>query len=132
MKYNVESIIRPHVKGIARFINDNCIQVNGDGENEITYNSIQVFANHWRFIEDKPKELLKPAVITFIKHYLILNDIKLDQVKSIRFEDYNSWCVITIEPKNGISLYFESRPHLIDFDLIEECECYTLEELGIK
>lgn len=64
MKYNVESIIHPHVKGIARFINDNCIQVNGDGENEITYHSIQVFANHWRFIEDKPKELLKPAVIT--------------------------------------------------------------------
>lgn len=132
MKYNVESIVRPHTKGIARFINDNSIQVNGDGENEITYHSIQVFANHWRFIEDKPKELLKPAVITFIKHYLALNDINHDQVESISFEDYGDWCVIAINPKNSISFDIELKLNLIDFDLIEERECYTLEELGIK
>ena len=132
MIYNVESIIRPSVKGMARFINDNCIQVNGDGENEIIYHSIQVFANHWRFIEDKPKELLKPAVITFIKHHLALNDIKHDQVEQISFEDDGEWCVITIKPKNDISLNIELKPHLIDFDLIEECGYYTLEQLGIK
>lgn len=132
MLYNVESITRPHVKGIAHFINNNTIQVNGDGVNEITYHSIQVFANHWRFIEDKPKELLKPAVITFIKHYLALNDINHDQVESISFEDYGDWCVIVINPKNSISFDIELKLSLIDFDLIEERECYTLEELGIK
>ena len=132
MEYNVESITRPHIKAIARFIKNSCIQVNGDGENEITYHSIQVFANHWRFIEDKPKELLKPVVHTFIRHYLILNDIKYDQVEYIRFEDYGDWCVINIEPKNDVSLDIELKPHLIDFDLIEEGEHYTLEQLDIK
>ena len=92
MKYNVESIVHPHIKAVARFINDSCIQVNDDGPNKITYHSIQIFANHWRFIEGKPKELLKPCVITFIKHYLILNDIKLDQVKSIAFISYYDYC----------------------------------------
>lgn len=132
MKYNVESIVRPRIKAIARFINDNTIQVNGDGENEVTYHSIQVFANHWRFIEDKPKELLKPAVITFIKHYLALNDINHDQVESISFRDYSTWSAIDIGIENNISLEIELKLSLIDFDLIEDCECYTLEELGIK
>lgn len=131
MEYNVEAINYSDIKGHATF-EDGCVKVVKRYGNEIKYDSIQVFANHWRFIEDKPKELIKPAVITFIKHYLALNDINHDQVEAISFENYDNWCAISIEPKNGISFDIELKLPLIDFDLIEENEEYTLEELGIK
>lgn len=131
MEYNVEQINHSYIKAHATF-EDGCVKVVNKFGGEIKYNSIQVFANHWRFIEDKPKELLKPAVITFIKHFLALNDITHDQVDHIQFEDNNEWCVITIERKYGVSLDIEFKENLIDFDLIEESEDYTLEELGIK
>ena len=131
MEYNVEQINHSNIKAHATF-EDGCVKVVNKFGGEIKYNSIQVFANHWRFIEDKPKELLKPAVITFIKHFLALNDIAHDQVVSINFEDNREWCVITIERERGVSLDIELKPHLIDFDLIDDDREYTLEELGIK
>lgn len=131
MEYNVEQINLSNIRAHATF-EDGCVKVVNKFGGEIKYNSIQVFANHWRFIEDKPKELLKPAVITFIKHFLALNDITHDQVVDIHFEDNHEWCSITIERKCGVSLDIELKGHLIDFDLIEDEAYYTLEELGIK
>lgn len=132
MEYNVEQIYPINIKARATF-EDGCVKVVNKYGGEIKYDSIQVFANHWRFIEDKPKELLKPAVITFIKHYLALNGIKLDQVESISFYKYSGWAECYIDgsfdsPANS----FELNKGLIDFDLIEKDKDYTLEELGIK
>ena len=131
MEYNVEQINHSYIKAHATF-EDGCVKVVNKFGGEINYNSIQVFANHWRFIEDKPKELLKPAVITFIKHYLALNDIKHDQVNYINFGNHHDWCVITIERYHGVSLDIELKENMIDFNLIEDGKDYTLEELGIK
>ena len=131
MEYNVEQINHSYIKAHATF-EDGCVKVVNKFGGEIKYNSIQVFANHWRFIEDKPKELLKPAVITFIKHFLALNDINHDNVRRIRFVEYNEYAEIQIIPINGIVLNIELEKDLIDFDLIEDNGYYTLEELGIK
>lgn len=132
MKYNVEQINYPYIKAHATF-EDGCVKVVNIFGGEIKYTTIQIFANHWRFIEDKPKELLKPAVITFIKHFLALNDIKLDQVKSIMFIKYYNWCDCQITGSfDSIANTFELKEGLIDLDLIEDEKEYTLEELGIK
>lgn len=131
MEYNVEQINYPYKKAHATF-EDGCVKVVDKFGNEVKYNTIQIFANYWRFIEDKPKELLKPAVITFIKHFLALNDITHDQVVSIHFEDDRAWCTITIDREYGVSLDIELKGQLIDFNLIDDDKDYTLEELGIK
>ena len=132
MEYNVEQINHSYIKAHATF-EDGCVKVVNKFGGEIKYNSIQVFANHWRFIEDKPKELLKPAVITFIKHYLALNDIKLNQVKFIEFLDYDDYCdCCIIGSFDSLANTFELKRDLIDFDLIDDDKDYTLEELGIK
>ena len=131
MKYNVEAINYSDIKGHATF-EDGCVKVIKRYGNENKYDSIQVFANHWRFIEDKPKELLNSAVITFIKHSLFVNHIKYDQVECIHFEDLRSYCIMTIQPANCVSLDIEFKENLIDFNLIEDGREYTLEDLGIK
>ena len=135
MEINVESITSPHVKGLARIVNPgNLIQVTVSlTDRVITYHSIQLFANHWRFIEDKPKELLTPAVITFIKNYLALNDVELDNVYGIEFFKYRGFDEIEIFFKDRtITKSIEIKPGLIDFDVINEQEEYTLEQLGIR
>lgn len=131
MEYNVEAINYSDIKGHATF-EDGCIKVVKRFGNENKYDSIQVFANHWRFIEDKPKELLKSTVITFIKHYLLLNNIEHDHVEYINFEDLGCYCIMTIHRDNGVSLDIELKANIINFNLIKEGKEYTLEELGIK
>ena len=132
MEYNVEQINHRYLKGYATF-EDGRVKVVDRFGSEIKYDSIQVFANHWRFIENKPKELLKPAVITFIKHYLILNDIKLDQVESVTFNKYSDWDDCEFEGSfDSVANTFELNKGLIDFNLIGADEPYTLEQLGIK
>ena len=120
MEYNVELVAHTRIKGIASFINNSSIQVIDDGKNVITYHSIQLFADNWRFIEDKPKELLKPCVITFIKHYLILNDIKLDQVECIKFINYYNYCECDINGSfDSIADQFELKKGLIKYSMFE-------------
>lgn len=132
MEYNVEQINRSYIKAHATF-EDGCVKVFNKFGGETKYNSIQVFANHWRFIEDKPKELLTPAVITFIKNYLALNDVELDNVYVIEFFKYRGFDEIEIFFKDRtITKSIEIKPGLIDFNVIDEQEEYTLEELGIK
>lgn len=132
MEIRVENI-QNGTRGSACFENNHIIVTTAIARNKVYYDSIQVFANHWRFIEDKPKELLKPCVIIFIRHYLILNDIKLNQVESITFEKYNGWCECEISGSfYSVANTFELKDGLIDFDLIDDSEPYTLEQLGIK
>lgn len=135
--YNVENISNT-LKAIARINKDKVYlyRTSNDfisGHPLIEYNSIQVFANHWRFIEEKPEVILKPAVIEFIKSFIFLNNINPAEIKSIRFDEYVNYdyCVISGLFKTDANA-FELSKGLIDFDLIEDTKDYTLEELGIK
>ena len=131
MAINVEQINYPNVKGCAS-IENGCVKVVNKFGGEIKYNSIQVFANHWRFIEEE-KTMLKPAVITFIKHYLALNNIKLDNVDYIVFIKYRGFDEIEIIFNDStITKSIELKSGLIDYSVIDDQEEYTLEQLGIR
>ncbi|MBR0369968.1 MAG: hypothetical protein IJH63_04505 [Methanobrevibacter sp.] len=131
MFVNVEKIDKPSLKGMAILKLDSVkVLIDPDSDSYLEYNSIQVFANHWRFIE-KSKDLLKPKVIEFIKSYIFINNIDPNEIESINFDDYNEWCEITIyTSKDDYTVKLDKE--LIDFNLIDEMKDYTLEELGIK
>ena len=96
MFVNVEKIDKPSLKGMA-ILNVDSVKViiDLDSDSYLEYNSIQVFANHWRFIE-KSKDLLKPKVIEFIKSYIFINNIDPNEIESISFEKYYKNCSIYI------------------------------------
>lgn len=99
------------------------------------YDSIQVFANHWQFIEDEqPMELLNPQVITLIKYWCKIN--KITKIMYVLFKHYDDHDTIWIDGllADGSDSYanqIEMERGLLDFDKLEEYKDYKPEDLEI-
>lgn len=104
------------------------LEADGSKTPKASYDHLQVFANHYTFIEYEEKPLLSPSVKSLIKSWAELHkDQKIMYIKFYDYGDYNDACI-----KTNIFYYSIEMPKgTINFAKIDSDVNYTLESLGL-